>query len=629
MHYHNCKSHHSIMEYSSFIVVFLCFLIECHWVTLCNCSSSTHASGEILSHLHCGECKTNAPVSSSNSSIFPNCPLWYEVDNLTEPGIPKCKCRKEQLLASLKCESEHGGLLQFGHLISYNSSEEKYVVSVCPYSQFKGPNVIKEGYVRLPDNVSELNHYLCRMLNRTGPMCYQCITGFGPSLTSVQFQCTNCTKGTWYGALLYAVVEFVPITVFFLLILAFRIHITSAPMTCFIAYSQIVYILCIYNRADEKINFISSVVDSRLMQAGLVVYSAINLEFLHYIVPPFCISSKLHDIHIILLGYLSALYPLCLVFLSWVCVELHDRNFRPLVLLWKPFHRCCVRLRKGWNPKNDLIDAFASFFLLSYSKILYHSLLLIGCCRSIAFDKLGNRKEILYAKCFDPSILCKDMGHLKITIPSLIVLVLFNILPALLLVLYPIKSFRACLTKCRLDWIAITVFVEKFHGCYRDGLNGGSDMRSLSGLYFFLKLYALIYYLIPYIGNIMSFWTCDSLFLVITGFFIAYSQPYVKKYMTISDILLFINGTIICLLLSLPPFTIRASVIAFLLLLPALAFILIFVFITIFRICQKLSLCCHRCNCPCKLSRTEEEISRDQRLLSPVICSEASYGTCE
>ena len=109
---------------------------------------------------------------------------------------------------------------------------------------FKSRNVTKEGYVRLPDNVSELNHYLCH----TGPiyniMCYQYLPGFGPSSTSVQLQCTNCTNGAWYGALFYIVVEFVPITVF-LLILAFWFHVTLAPMTCLIAYSQTVYLqLC-------------------------------------------------------------------------------------------------------------------------------------------------------------------------------------------------------------------------------------------------------------------------------------------------------------------------------------------------------------------------------------------------
>ena len=88
-------------------------------------------------------------------------------------------------------------------------------------------------------------------------------------------------------------------------------------------------------------------------------------KFIRYIVPPFCISANLQVIHILLLGFISAVYPIVLVILTWVCIELHGRNFRRLVLLWKPFHRCFVRLRRGWDTKSDIIDVFASFFLLS------------------------------------------------------------------------------------------------------------------------------------------------------------------------------------------------------------------------------------------------------------------------
>ena len=31
--------------------------------------------------------------------------------------------------------------------------------------------------------------------------------------------------------------------------------------------------------------------------------------------------------------------------------------------------------------------------------------------------------------------------------------------------------------------IKLNIFVEKFYTCYRDGLSGGRDMRSFSGLY--------------------------------------------------------------------------------------------------------------------------------------------------
>ena len=112
-------------------------------------------------------------------------------------------------------------------------------------------------------------------------------------------------------------------------------------------------------------------------------------KFFQFIVPPFCDSSKLQFIHISLLEYLPAFYPLCLILLTWICVELHDRNFRPLVWAWKSFHRCFVRLRREWSTTSDLIDVFASFFLLSLSRIFFQSLLLTHCRPNYFFNE-GN-----------------------------------------------------------------------------------------------------------------------------------------------------------------------------------------------------------------------------------------------
>ena len=69
-----------------------------------------------------------------------------------------------------------------------------------------------------------------------------------------------------------------------------------------------------------------------------------------------------------------------------------------------------------------------------------------------------------------------------------IVTILFYVLPTLLLMLYPIKLFHRLLSKCHLDFIALNIFIEKIHRDYKNGLNGGQDMRSLSGLYFILRV---------------------------------------------------------------------------------------------------------------------------------------------
>ena len=78
------------------------------------------------------------------------------------------------------------------------------------------------------------------------------------------------------------------------------------------------------------------------------------------------------------------------------------------------------------------------------------------------------------------------------------IIVLSSITP-LLLTLYPLKCFRIGLSKCRLDFIVVEMFVKKFHHCYKDGLNEQRDMRSYSGLYFLLRLLLFLKFIFVFI----------------------------------------------------------------------------------------------------------------------------------
>jgi hypothetical protein len=120
---------------------------------------------------------------------------------------------------------------------------EALFVTKCPYFQLKGHNVSDPGNFKLPDNVSELNDYMCGPMNRKGFLCEDCVDGFAVSFTSMGHKCSNCTDA-WYGIPLYLLIELAPITVFYLIILIFQVHITSAPMTGLIFYCTIVqYVL--------------------------------------------------------------------------------------------------------------------------------------------------------------------------------------------------------------------------------------------------------------------------------------------------------------------------------------------------------------------------------------------------
>ena len=64
-----------------------------------------------------------------------------------------------------------------------------------------------------------------------------------------------------------------------------------------------------------------------------------------------------------------------------------------------------------------------------------------------------------------------------------------------MLIFYPIRKFKAYLSKVKFGGyieIKFNIFVEKFYTCYRDGLNGGRDMRSFSGLYFIFRVVLVI-----------------------------------------------------------------------------------------------------------------------------------------
>ena len=66
-------------------------------------------------------------------------------------------------------------------------------------------------------------------------------------------------------------------------------------------------------------------------------------------------------------------HPMILILFICVFVELYSSNFKLIVMLWKPFHKCFVRVRRSWDPKASMINAFATFLLLLFSKLLYVS----------------------------------------------------------------------------------------------------------------------------------------------------------------------------------------------------------------------------------------------------------------
>ena len=133
-------------------------------------------------------------------------------------------------------------------------------------------------------------------------------------------------------------------------------------------------------------------------------------------------------------------------------------------------------LRRSWNTKNDIIDVFITFLFLSYSKYLYQTVLLLLNQRVFNYTESGKLINAHNRITIDLTVAYGSKGHLFVLIPALIVLIIFNIAPPILLILHPCKIFSSCLSRCRLNYFVVNIFVDKLQGCYRDGLEEGRDI---------------------------------------------------------------------------------------------------------------------------------------------------------
>ena len=286
-----------------------------------------------------------------------------------------------------------------------------------------------------------------------------------------------------------------------------------------------------------------------------------------------CISAHLKETHIALLGYVSAFYPLCLILLTWVCIELHGRNLKPLILLWRPIHGLLVKLRRGCDlSHSDLIGTFSSFFFLSYSKLIFQSTMLLTCQTMGSYD--GN--IIQQVMLIDPSTDCRSSQHLQFAIPALLILLFCVILPSILFLLYSTRRFQACLSKCHLTGphlAMLNIFMEKYHSCCRDGLEGGRDLRIFAGFYFILRIIICLYGSIP--GSwrhSLTFWTYQTILFSTAALVIAFVKPYKNTYMNFLDALLLALTALLSHLLSRQYKLINPTFLFVMCILPAVGF---------------------------------------------------------
>ena len=258
--------------------------------------------------------------------------------------------------------------------------------------------------------------------------------------------CAQCCDSPVVGWLLYFFLVLFPITVFYIFVIIFNIQATAPPFSAFVLMSQTFCMMELtYMPLEMKLGEYKEL--SILLQIVRVLCGFWNLDFFRYLVPPFCISSNLSTLQALNLEYIHVIYPLFLVFITFICIELHARNCKLLIVLWKPFHRCVVHLRRSLDPRASIVNAFSTFLLLNLSKLVFVTRNSIYATTMFHVDSALSIKytSFLYA---DPNIQQYSKQHIPYLLVSVMALATFFAIPTALLCLYPTKIFRRLLQCC-------------------------------------------------------------------------------------------------------------------------------------------------------------------------------------
>ena len=423
--------------------------------------------------------------------------------------------------------------------INHKKSHKRYIVfGRCPFtSGLHSSQNTYLPYLRLPLKKKELDTKFCGKFNRTGTLCGECMHSYSIDVFSDTFECYNCSGslGKW---LFFITVEGLSPLVFFVIVVLLHISLTSGPANGFIFCSQVLTV------ALEVIIFRSSWLESSAKHPLVIsntmvnLYSIWSLDFFRLVRLfdenyKMCLGHQIKVIHVLVLRYLSALYPLCFLLFAFTLIELHARNCRILVWLWKPLCLLCVRFRQAWKAQTSVVHAFAAFILLSYVKIVRISLLLV------TYSSIYNANFTVVKKVvnYDPTVGFLSAEHAPFAAIGAIFLLTFGLIPPLLLTFYQFKFFQRCLNRCKLNRNGLRIFMDAFQGCYKDAKDGGPDRRYFAGLYFIYRL--IIFAIFDMISRLSVTYLSLLVACILFGFITAVVQPYKKSFYTYLDIFFF------------------------------------------------------------------------------------------
>ncbi len=262
------------------------------------------------SHAELDFTESEEPSRSEDES----CPTWF---HLNYSG--KCVCGSS-LDGVVQCDpsSNQTSIVScYGMTFSSISGRPQTVVGPSIYNCFNKTGCTHKDtdYNYLPSSVSQLNSRMCDHLNRKGVLCGDCKENFYLAPYNYYIGCFNCTYSP-YNWLWYAAVAYIPLTVFFVIMVSCRISVISGQLTAFVNFSQAITV-------STSLRMVLATVEISHIMSGpewtvkilAALYGVWNLDFFRTLIPPICLNVSF--LQATALDYGIAVYPLVLIGMTY------------------------------------------------------------------------------------------------------------------------------------------------------------------------------------------------------------------------------------------------------------------------------------------------------------------------
>ena len=179
--------------------------------------------------------------------------------------------------------------------------------------------------------------------------------------------------------------------------------------------------------------------------------------------------------------------------------------------------------------------------VLSYVKILNvsFSLLIPVNVKNVS----GEAVNVTYLAS-DAELVYFGREHLPYGILAIVMLSVFNILPTLLLLVYPCSCFQKCLTRCGIRSVTLRTFMDALQGCYR---YQPRDCRYFAGIYLCVRILFLATFAVINDRMIISL---TAVYFTLLAIIVTIVKPYRRELHNKADVAIFSLSIILCLLIN-------------------------------------------------------------------------------